>query len=435
MKSGLLIFVSSLTNQQSGFIWKAIYISEVASFCLLRLCSFCHFSQNLQVLRYRMKFKPEVSTLRKIGPNKKLNLFDKITEKVNNTASLATNIVKLSVVASTVFGGPLISLYLSSVGAPFPASDSGTAIMLIVFMMMLASGLTLITFWLALPALSKFLASASTRTHFQGLFRDPNNGKGSLKEFLSSYILLYYPMFLLLITAPFSFLESGTVEAFFNIFIVLSISTTIEIVRFKARGRTDVSDVIMFKLFSNLFSLFWIYFFVMYLFSTYDDFGVFLNKLDIPEYIKISVLLSLTFLTTTISHVGLSRWGTSPKLIFLLFCFCIFLLLSHSPGAISLTSTSLRNLGFGGGVPVTIMVKRFQENNKDIKPELLSGCLILQTSTTVMIKAEKIPGNCVTRKSLTEPTVFSVSYKGIIVFQRSDVTEIKEFTAMTEGKR
>lgn len=380
--------------------------------------------------------------------NKKPSGISEFSVKLKDAAELLANLAKSASILSVIIGGPMMWSYLSSAGAPFPAGDAALALLLLVYFLMLASVLTIISIGLMLPATVKFLAPPAVKEYFPGLFKDPGSVGDTIRGFWKDYFCLYSIMFLSLANFIGPLFDNTEKHQFFPdipalswvdretlpwaiLFLILSIYAAVDFCfcLFRNNGRhVGWMPVYGFRVGANFASLIWIVYFGSFMLglakSGLESSPKISKALEFyPEFVPFAIIIIVL-----LPHALLSRGAPSLRRIIAFLSFWVLIMTTFFPGAVSLTSTALRTLGFGGGVPVTMLIKRYAFNSKEARAERVSGCMILQTSTAIILRGEEHDDkNCVVRPRLMEPFTSSASYEGITVFQRSDVLEIGAF--------
>ncbi|WP_149472421.1 hypothetical protein [Roseomonas genomospecies 6] len=360
--------------------------------------------------------------------------FPPTTSKVKEMAEWLTGLVKITATLSGIFGAPLVWMYMARVGAPFPSVDAALALFLLIFTMMLTALVLMLLLLLMLPIIIKLSADTPVRERFPALYRRSGQIVASLTLFLFDYAKLYLPTILL----PFFVLFSNAAEMFFDApsqfdapeLLLLSSAfgifyITASVVRFNfhnnKKWHQGLLGTIYFMLFANTSFLMWLSF-VPILFPK-----AFVSSLNLSDLASGALFLG-AFLLTFFIHLLLTRGEPSLRRIAAAGVGVAVFLIMVYPGGSMLAATALRMLGFGGGMPVTITVKRLDEGKGIAEARKLSGCLILQTGSAVVFKIEETDAKrCWLEMHPLEPFRPASPYEGIIQFQRIDVTEIEAF--------
>ncbi|PGH54274.1 hypothetical protein CRT60_31220 [Azospirillum palustre] len=354
--------------------------------------------------------------------------------KVKETGEWLAGLVKITTIFSAILGAPLVWIYMVRVGAPFPSVDAALALFLLVFTMMVAVLVFMILLMLMFPIAIKQFADKPVREYFPGLYKKSGKPAESLKCFLKDYVKLYLPSILLPILVVISYwmnIDSHVEYYMPTPVLLLAVSMSgifcpmiLALLANRKENRKWYSNfwgVLVFVSFANLFLLFWLSSVPI----LFPDVFYFISRSS--DFVGTLIFLG-TFLPIFLFHGMLTRGELVPRRMAALGMAVAIVLVMVFPGGSVLAATALRMLGFGGGMPVTITVKRLDERKGVAEARKLSGCLILQTGSAIVFKIEEADARrCRLESRPFEPFQAAAPFDGIVQFQRADVTEIEGF--------
>ncbi|TWA89851.1 hypothetical protein FBY14_105149 [Azospirillum brasilense] len=363
-----------------------------------------------------------------------LATFPPTASKVKEMAEWLTGLVKITTTLSAILGAPLVWMYMARVGAPFPSVDAALALFLLVFTMMLAALVLMLLLLLMLPITIKLSADTPVRERFPALYKRSGQMTASLRYFLYDYIKLYLPsiLFPILVISAYPIGMAIENQSWISAPILLFSSSMIGIsyiivaetrlnIRNGTKWHKNLLSTAYFIVIANFLLLVWLSFVPMFLSKIFDAFS------DLSDLVSGTLFLG-AFLFVFALHALLTRGEPSLSRIAAAGVAVAVFLVMVCPGGSVLAATALRMLGFGGGMPVTITVKRLDEGKGIAEARKLSGCLILQTGSAVVFKIEAADAKrCRPEMRPLEPFRPASPYEGIIQFQRTDVTEIEAF--------
>lgn len=358
-------------------------------------------------------------------PGNPFSSFPPGSAKTKEVAEWLANIAKISTVMSAILGGPIIWLYLISAGAAFPTPDASLAVLLLAFSVMLTGIFAILLTSLLIPILVRLGAVEAVRVRFPLLFRETPPIGLDIPKFLLEYALLHLPSLSFILSIFFVFNPGKEEEKIIPLiaFIVgLALSITAEVykkLRRRAKLNDEFSSVFWFRLLINLSFCGW--------FLYFTSLVIFPATRLIPQNIGIGETLASLMVTVgvIVPHMFLSWGRPTARRVAIGAGFGVLALSFAYPGIPSLASSALNVLGFGGGVPVTLTVKRLEADQTTAIGRQVSGCLILKTGSTVTIREQrKNADDCGLHPRFLEPFQFAPRFQDVIEFQRADVTEI-----------
>lgn len=351
--------------------------------------------------------------------------------KIKSVAEWLANIVKIATIFSALVGGVFVWMYFQKVGTIFSAPDPSFALMVVIFSTMLAMVMVTFLVILLLPALVKFFAERPAQQRFPQFVLSRSVPEWKFSGFLLNYLEINpAPVFSILAFFYFSNMnEHESVAKAIPIVWVMCIVfgfgwIIVGKMSEKIKISKDIFHISYFYFVSSTLTTLWFILIFQY-------FVVPLYKHTLSQNSSWSEILAhIIIVGILIIHILLS-WGPSSKIwmIFVGFVGVIALSVVY-PGAPFLGSAALRALGFGGGLPVTLTVKRYAVGKTAAETKSVAGCLILQTGSTIILKMEdRDASRCVLPPRLLDGLNFEPRLEGIVLFQRADVTEIGAFRA------
>lgn len=358
-------------------------------------------------------------------PNNPFSSFPPSSAKIKEVAEWLTNVAKISTVMSAILGGPIIWLYLIGAGAAYPTPDASLALLLVAFSVMLTGIVSILLISLLIPILVRLGAAEAVRYRFPLLFREiPPTGR-DFRRFLLEYFWLHLPSVALIIAIFFiADVDREQDRIILPILYVIGMALWVAVeslANSKKRReiKGDLSSINGFFFLTNSAFFGWISYFISLVIIP-------ATRL-IPQDIGISETLAslIVAVGVILPHIFLS-WGrpTAGRVAVGAGFGVLFLSLVY-PGIPSIASAALNALGFGGGVPVTLTVKRLEAGQTAAIGRQVSGCLILKTGSTVTIREQRENADsCGLPPRFLEAFRFVSRLQSVIEFQRADVTEI-----------
>ena len=356
----------------------------------------------------------------------------------NTIDSVCTSIISVSKIFAICAGptGLLVLLtYLQSVRAPLPISDFSSAPTLVTIAGIYSVIVTLITFFLLLPA---FACSVSSETRDSTRIRSLSYLPQFKRYFgnINREMLLFQSSALIAILVFCSLQLLITSVLVLVVFILCTclIASALSVSLFYNGGRlfsiyawkfraAAISKLYFGCVARSLFCSLWLMileFTISQVKIITDIPGGLINR--IITWIGFYFVATIIYLTLTSVR---TRTQSISKRIFL-FIAIIILVALFSGSAFS--KKTLHFMGIGGGIPVEILYRTVAVGGKGAIAQKITGCLILNAGSRVIIQPMTNPTESTCSRMLsTQELRYGTMYRGITVFSGSDTIELSGF--------
>ncbi len=257
------------------------------------------------------------------------------------------------------------------------------------------------------------------------------NGQPKSKRFAIDYSLFFPPFLLAAVTFVYvvwRLLTRNNPSAFEVLVPVLGFcSTAISIVlrqRSRSGKKPSTMSLMMSCLRDNCLSFLW---FVTLFEAALLLFAREFTNLptigqNVAFFLCLSLLLGLHYLLI----------AADRRTVVVLFCGLSLFLTLLWPGPEYWGGATLKSLGIGGEIPVTLLVKTLEIGKTEEISLQVPGCLILLTGNQVLIRPTADIATCSLRSKVRTPFAIpevSPPFKGLESYNRADVLRISEFSA------
>jgi hypothetical protein len=317
----------------------------------------------------------------------------------NEIVPLLGDLAKIGAFVSVPFGLLLFYMYLASVGVPLP--ELGTSLWA------LLSVLTIIFTFVTVLLCSSILLPAHSRTFFPPQPWPDNSAKTFAKTRYLAYALMYGPFLSCALASLICVSLEALVPASLVGWLMLVLTGIFILVWTRlAKGKVARSDAVLWSLSSAV----WFLLLLLLPSTTGQDRGY------LPWMVAFLIL-----------HVTIVRFVDSWRRMVAAYLSLGLIACVTWPGAAFLGGATLKALGLGGGIPVTIRVKVVPPNRSDAVAIDQSGCLLLALGADVYFapKAISKKSDCHTEpNSLLHPSAWPLPYEQCIRYARTDVLSI-----------
>jgi hypothetical protein len=336
-------------------------------------------------------------------------------------ASLCKDMAAIVVPLSAILGTGLLLAYLRSSSAPFPPLDSSYVGFLLVFTLVFIPLLAVVSVILPLTGAVKMVASSRVKSLLPALFPASTSEAVRLRDYTKSYITFFFPFLgYMVLTGLYLTGETGPID-YGLLFVATSLfCTASSTLAFRRRTRT-LCYLLSFAAWSFLasFAAFAFLFFSIHLFTeTSRNYVLGLNgyQLFVATFASVALLILLHWLMN-MAHVSAKRVLAATAIL------ATFAMVAF-PGAPFLGGVTLRLLGVGGNLPISLVVRSIEPNQIEAKAKEVTGCLILQTGQQVILRPAHTAGACRLQASLLGEVATARPHSGVTVYSTEDVLSI-----------
>jgi hypothetical protein len=356
---------------------------------------------------------------------------EQMKEVLDRGTAFLVTVARFAAIVSPPIGIYLLLFYLRRMSAPFPATESTIATLLvistttfIVLFLIIAGGTIYVGFFRGLPRwvfIQEMLPSLGRITSKAPSFWE------SLRV-LSDYVLLYGPFLFTLLT--FCFLHINDTRAFLLSFAYgFGLGTplvALSFFAFRARpygergtrrtlAKAKLSLQFAFSsILASLLALFWIPLAFAPIWPILSTTGTAKND--------VWFLLILVFMHFT---ANISRRGSVQTFFGLAGVLILLAFFTFGPSVLG--AMTLRALGIGGGLPAEFLIQQAEDGHQiDLEP--VRGCLILMTAAQIILHRTGHKQDCNLDSSLWAESGKEVpAFASAEVYLRSDVKRISGF--------
>jgi hypothetical protein len=344
-------------------------------------------------------------------------------ERLQPLADLLTNAAKFGIMLSTapiLLGAILLISFVHAAGAPLPAFDTSTGVFLIVIAATLMTGVMTIGTFLVWPFISKARNPQLVRTVFPGLNQAPSESRLNF-EFLRAYLIFFLPFLFTIFVLGFEIFVTNSRPVHYPLLLVLLpflFGAAVELVIRARIGRSsacsikmrDSVAVVCASFEPSFFALVWTLVLTLIPLEVLSRLWRNANLIQASlASLAIIVLLIMVHMCIYAKDVKQTSALALPALI-LLFCVVI------QPGSSFLGGLTLRYLGVGGALPVSLIIKGSGDTTRQVK-----GCLVvLLSGQASIVQTENPEKNChLTRSGALDSS--PVQNRRVDTYQRSDL--------------
>ncbi len=333
-------------------------------------------------------------------------------------ATVLTNIAKIGALASLPIGIVLLNSYLRDEGAPLPAADTSISVLLsLVCVIFLFITLILASIFL-LPTFATIFDSSKSGTATDSF---PHKQKRQIARLVfREYGLRFGPFFC---GALFFFLKISLIEKhgcwwLAPIISLVCLVLYLLIWRFTRYGKLD------FVLWSSMTSMGSFLALLLIILAVIGQ----VNP-NIPAWgIALCVLIPLVVHFFTVWRV--TDWKAAVALYVVILLIITFVW----PGSGFLGGLTLRYIGIGGTIPVSIRVKTYARTEGISGVDEITGCLVLMTGGDVLIRPTEQKLDCKLHpQSMTGQTLNLIqTYSRVERYPRADVLRVSKFPDLSK---